>query len=131
MALKTNCKQVKEAIKNYILESFHNSDFETWNNVLVDDYNEICSIILSTFWIEKVKLDRSRATVTELFFDWAQGLPYILNCDYYYNVPGIDLLGEWLQETEEEKAKYTEDQACNLITRLLWRELNAHGEIRR
>ena len=133
MALRTNSKQAKENIKNYIIDCFHDSDFESWNNVKVEDYNTICEVILSTFYEEKMRFDNrfkaGRMTKTDLFFDWCQGLPSILGCEYYYDVNACDLLGSFLDETAAEKAKYTENEAEACITRLLWRELNAHGTI--
>lgn len=133
MALRTNSKQAKENIKNYIMDSFHNSDYESWNNVEITDYDEICTAILSTFYVEKVRFDKMyqahRISLQDLFFDWCQGLPSILNTCYYYNVNAKDLLGTFLNESEAEKNRYTEEQAEICITRLLWRELNAHGTI--
>lgn len=133
MALRTNTKQVKEKIKNYITDGFHDSDFESWNEIKINDYNTICEVILSTFYAEKVHHDSyfkaGRCSIQDLFFDWCAGLPNILDTDYYYSVNAVDLVGDILEQTETEKAKYTEDQAEKCMTYLLWRELNAHGTI--
>lgn len=133
MALRTNSKKAKENIANYIMESFHDSDYEAWNNIELTEYADICTAILSTFYVEKVRHDKAyamhRVSLQDLFFDWCQGLPSILNTCYYYNVNARDLLGSFLDESASEKMKYTEEQAEACITRLLWRELNAHGTI--
>lgn len=47
------------------------------------------------------------------FADWCAGLAGVLDTRYYYNRSAVDNLGAILEETDEEKAKYTEDQAEN------------------
>ena len=132
MALKTNSKQAKENIKKWIVNGFHCSDFENWNKCSVDDYKTICTIILSTFKAEKNHDNRynaGRISLYDLFVDWAQGLPDTLKTEDYFLYSACDLLGGWLEESESEKARFSETQAEQTITRLLWRELNANGQI--
>lgn len=138
---KTNSKEVKEIIKNYIMEHFNyymddnrgqfSGDLEHLNNTDTNNYTEVCNAILTVFWAEKLKYDNrfkaGRVSRSEMFEDWCSGLCSALNTDYYYNVSAVDLLGEWLEETESEKAKYDERKAEKTITALLWRELNAHA----
>lgn len=62
-----------------------------------------------------------------MFRDWAQGLPTAFNTLYYYNVSAVDLLADWLNETDSEKARFTEEQAEERITALLFRELTKGG----
>lgn len=129
MALRTNNKKVKETIKNYIMDSFHASDFESWHDTDITNYNQICSIILSQFYIEKVQGNKQRLnSMYDYFVDWCQGLPSILDTCYYYNVSAADLLGGWLEQTEETKSKYTERQAEAIITSLIYRELTSNGD---
>ena len=52
-----------------------------------------------------------------------QGLCNMVDSSYYYNVSAVDLLAEWLEETEEEKKRFTEEQAEEKITYLLYCEL--------
>jgi hypothetical protein len=59
----------------------------------------------------------------ERFADWAAGLPSILDTCYYYNRSAVDDLGAILEETAEEKARYSEAQAETLLTSLIYREL--------
>lgn len=138
---KTNSKEVKETIKNYIMEHFNcymddnrgyfSGDLEPINNASTDNYTEVCNNILTIFWAEKLKHDinfkAGRANRYDLFRDWCSGLCSALDTDYYYNVSAVDLLGEWLEETESERARFDESKAEETITRLLWRELNAHA----
>jgi len=127
MALRTNSKKVKEAIKNYIMESFHDSDFEAWHNVKVSDYNTICNIVLSTFWQEKLEHDKRNCSEFAFFEEWCSGLPSIIGCEYYYNINAVDLLGNWLEQTENEKNRFSESEAELMITKLIYRELKANG----
>lgn len=138
---KTNGKEVKEVIKNYIMEHFKDymddnrghfsGDLEHLNNTDTNNYTEVCNAILTVFWAEKLKYDnRFRAELSsryDMFIDWCSGLCSALDTDYYYNVSAVDLLGGWLDETESEKAKFDESKAEGMITRLLWRELNANA----
>lgn len=53
--------------------------------------------------------------------------PTAFNTLYYYNVSAVDLLADWLNETDSEKARFTEEQAEERITALLFRELTKGG----
>lgn len=48
---------------------------------------------------------------------------FILDTCYYYNRSAVDDLGAILEETEEEKARFTEQEAEQLLTDLIYREL--------
>lgn len=134
--LKTNSKKVKETIKTYIIDNFkdwleENIQYnETLKNIDTDDYTSVCNQIVKQFHIEKVKLDKQyearKITLQELFSDWCSELCSIIDTNYYLH-SAVDLLGEWLEETEEEKARYTESQAQKLITNLLYREIMNHA----
>lgn len=62
-------------------------------------------------------------TEQERFEEWAAGLPSILDTCYYYNRSAVDDLGAILEETDSEKARYTEQQAETRLTYLIYREL--------
>ena len=55
--------------------------------------------------------------------DWCSGLPGVLDTCYYYNRSAVDDLGAILEETDEERARYTEEQAEKMLTTLIYREL--------
>lgn len=132
MALKTNSKEVNEKVLNYIIESFHDSDFEEWHGVHVTDTDTICTIVFNAFISEKEHLDlrfkAGRISEQDLFIEWAGGLPSILGCEYYYNVDAIKMLGDWLEQTETERNRYTESQAEETISKLIYRQLTRHGK---
>lgn len=130
MALRTNSKQVKATIKAYLMDNFadyyeENRDYMA--EIDTANYSAVCGAILEIFHEEKVRHDMQykahRISKAQLFEDWVSGLCSAVDSMYYYNVSAVDLLGGWLQETEAEKARFTEAQAESLITSLLYREL--------
>lgn len=138
--LKTNSKQVKEKIKNYIIGGYKDfyEDNKNYIEKEAETFEEIAKEIMKECFRAKALNIHCKTsndiynfiycyygTIQNMFTDWCQGLPSILNCDYYcyYNPSPVDLLGEWLEETEEEKNKYSNDEASELITKLMFRDL--------
>lgn len=126
--LKTNSKQAREALKNYIINGYGGSDYDAGTpEAEAVTLEQKAAIILADVKRVKgyrVEQSRGRFTWQDAFIDWAQGLPGLLDCDYYYFYSSAaDILGDILQETDAEKAKYTEQQAADLLSRLLYREL--------
>ena len=122
--LKTNCKAARENTRRYILEHFDpcgytDSPPQTWP--------EIARFIMETFYNEKCKLDNrfraGRVGKYDLFFEWCQGLPSVLDTCYYYNRSAIDDLGAILAESDAEKARFTEADAEKRLTHLIYMEL--------
>ena len=138
--LRTNEKKVNEKVKDYIISNFKNLQqedptykydyFHTLASVNADNYIEVCNAINCIFFCEMLehnnRWNAGRLSREDAFIDWCQGLPAALNCDYYLH-SAVDLLGEWLEETEEEKKKYSERQAETRITQILYRELNRNA----
>lgn len=132
--LKTNSKKVKKTIKTYIIDQFkiwsddnikYDDDLK---NVDLNNYELACNKIIEKFYkegVKGIKYPRS-STLQDRFYDWCSGMIYIINTDYFLNT-AVDLLGEWLEETEEEKTRYTESQAQKMITNLLYREIMNHA----
>ena len=58
------------------------------------------------------------------FTDWCQGLPSVLDTCYYYNRSAVEDLGAILEETAEEKARFSEPEAERRLTWLIYRELS-------
>ena len=116
--LRSNSKKVIEKVRSYITNGI---DPDYFGLPEAPDFPTACKLILTACENEK-RYNRSSSGF-ETFKDWAQGLPTALNTCYYYNVSAVDLLADWLEETEAEKAKYSESEAEEMITRLLYREL--------
>ena len=116
--LITNSKKVIEKVRKYIIDGVDHEYFELEAD---PDFNTACKLVLTACENEK-RYSRSRSGF-ETFKDWAQGLPTAFNTSYYYNVSAVDLLADWLEESESEKSKYNESEAEEMITRLIYREL--------
>lgn len=118
--LKTNSKKATENLKNYIVNHF---DFTNYDNGTMEEpqgFNNVANFILATFRDEKYS---TRGNEAEAFADWAAGLPSVLDTCYYYNRSAVDDLAEILEETETEKAKYTETEAGKLLSYLIYKTL--------
>lgn len=128
---KSNSKYTKEKIKKWILSAV---SFEGRPEEGKDlNYEEIRKKIRYYCEIEKIggrsdAPERLKKYYNDscflMFEDWAQGLPSLLDtAEYYYSGSACKLLADWLQETPQEAAKYSEMQAEDKITRLLYREI--------
>lgn len=126
--LKTNSKQAAENVRAYICKNF---DFFNYADYTEDPvpktFPEIAALILSTFRDEKYSRPESfryyHGIEREAFVDWCSGLPSVLDTCYFYNRSAVDDLGAILEDTEAEKAKYTEYDAENILTDLIYRQL--------
>ena len=123
--LRTNSKKAKENIKNYIIENFDFSSYEGYKGYEVEpkEYTDICKTIYNTFYTEKVKNDKRKMSDYEYFKEWCQGLPSMLDTCYYYNRSAKKDLANILEEAEVEANKYTEEEAEERLTYLLYREI--------
>lgn len=125
--LKTNSKKATENIKNYIVNHFDFTNYDDGTTAEPATFDDIAKFILKTFRDEKY-LTRAdfryyHGNEAEAFADWAAGLPSVFDTCYYYNRSAVDDLGEILEETEAEKAKYTESEAEKLLTYLIYKTL--------
>nr|DAT64881.1 MAG TPA: hypothetical protein [Caudoviricetes sp.] len=122
--LKTNSKKAAENIRAYIMNGFTP---ENYTDNPPEDFPEIARFILATFKSEKYSTPEDfryyRNNELAAFADWCAGLPSALDTCYYYNRSAVDDLGAILEETDEEKARYTEEQAEKTLTLLIYREL--------
>lgn len=117
--LRTNSKQARENIKQYIVENFTP---ENYTDEEITGFENIAKFILEVF--EKEMFYTSgRYTQAEVFESWCSGLPSVLDTCYYYNRSAVEDLKKILEETDAEANKYTEQQAEELLTSLIYREL--------
>lgn len=125
--LKTNCKIVKERIRAYILSAENVEEFApegTPNETYTDKARAIYADFMRYYDGDNRNHGRNPRNYQEAFEEWAAGLPAIIDTCYYYNVSAVDLLGDILEETAEERAKYTESDAEHLLTYLIYREIS-------
>ena len=128
MALRTNSKVAINNIRKYIVDHFDgtNYDIET-----PEGFPATAAVILSIFRDEYLHGYNMRYPERVNFREWCAGLPSILDTCYYYNRSAVDDLGAILEETETEKARYSESDAAQLLTSLIYRELLKGEEIAR
>ena len=119
--LKTNSKQARQNVQAYIMQGFTG---ENYSIETPETFKDTAAVIMKIFNSEKpAEGAYSRMNEQERFTDWAQGLRSILDTCYYYNRSAVDDLGAILEETAEEKARYSEQNAEQLLTALIYREL--------
>lgn len=120
--LKTNSKKVKEKIKNYIIKLY---DDEGYNVPKATTFEEMKENIKKVSYNEVIKYElMRRSTLFDAFEYWCSGLPYLLNtADYYCHNSAIDILGDILEETEEERSRFSELEAEKKLTYLIFREI--------
>lgn len=125
--LRTNSKKARENVRRYILtdsEYLAERLAEMLPNDGITAENLKEADALYSVWqcfIEEAS-PRWNENVFEQFEKWASGLACGGLFDYYYNVSAVQVLGDILEETEEERNKYTEEQAERLLTLLIFRE---------
>ena len=131
--LKTNTKKVRENIKNYILKNFHPEDYAGYPDEFTGDaknFEDVKKYIIDIF--KKEYADPHHAHEKKLnytpdavrFVEWSQGLPCVFNFNYYVSRSAVDDLGDILEETPEERNRFTEYAAENWLTCLIYRELS-------
>lgn len=121
MAIRSNSKKAKENIYSYIrayAAEYLSCDYGI-DPADIDSKKGLYSAIWGIFTTEK----SGRGTYYAVFQEWASGLAMGGLFCYYYNRSAIDDLSGILEETAEEAARFTEAQAEETLTRLIYREL--------
>ena len=119
--LKTNSKKALENIRSYIVDNFTPENYSLESS---NDFATVAKVIYNCFIEEKSGTnDWGRVAEGVIFDDWMQGLPSIFGADYYLHCTALDDLGVILEETEAEKARFTEDDASKLLSSLIFREI--------
>ena len=117
--LKTNTKKAIKNIRNYIWVHTEGS---------FKDFKDVANHIRTRYEKEKPYSQKNinilGLTNYEVFREWAQGLPMDTLFLYYYNVSAVDLLGDILEETKEERNMFSEEQAEERLTQLIFREIS-------
>ena len=120
--LRSNSKAVSEKVKQWIMDNVDFSGYDEWETLDVTSFREVCRALLET--CEKEKFYCSYPSKAAMMEHWFCGLPFVINTAHYiYRANAVDMLGEWLEETESEKARFSESDAEKMISRLLIREI--------
>lgn len=118
--LRTNSKKARENVRNYIIAHFDGENYENGAQVDTNDFKAVSAFIMEVFESEK---PRNNGIKQDIFVEWCAGLPTVLDTCYYYNRSAVDDLAIILEETDSEKARYTEAQAQNYLTYLIYSEI--------
>ena len=102
---KTNSKEVKLAVRNYLAEC-----------------EEISLLEIKERFIEEYGWAIPRYGETNACIEWLRGLA--IGCAFYYN-DIVKLLSVWLDDTEENQWKWLDKKGDNLYWLLLAREIVA------
>ena len=135
--LKTNSKKVIEKVRKYCVDSW-NDHAEGEGLPTAESFEVASTEILKSCINAKLCFEKEKRLVflkhyySNSFFaafeEWCQGLPSSLDTSYYL-CKAVKLLGDWLEESEEEKSRYSESEAEKKITYLLFRELTKNKDI--
>lgn len=122
--LKTNSKKAKENLQLYIMDHFTP---EGYTNTPPKKWIETAAFILNVFRFEKYHCIQDykyyNNSEQAAFADWCAGLPSVLDTCYYYNRSAVDDLAVILEKTEEEKKRFSEEDAEKMLTHLIYKEL--------
>lgn len=123
--IKANSKKAKENLKKYIAdwaEDYIKEGYEDGDGIRIHD--GLFTAIYSIFLVEKNPHSeynrRNFISEAATFKDWAQGLALGGLFCYWYNRSAVDDLGDILEQTEAERNKYTEQQAADYLTNLIY-----------
>lgn len=106
---RTNSKEVKTAVKNYLLEVAQSEDLSTIKDIKEKFVGEYGWAI-------------ARVGERNACIEWLQGLDVGV-CYSYYDI--IQLMAEWLDESKEEAEKWLDKRGDGLYWDLLAREILA------
>ena len=118
--LKSNTKKAREAVRLFIIENTNEeANASTIQEASRYIFNRFTSEVFSTDQ-ERRYFHHSEATA---FDYWLRGLPSAFHsCTYLLN-SAVDILGDILEQTEQERNRYTEDQAEKMLNYLIYSEV--------
>ncbi len=124
MGNRTTSKETVKRVRDYIMEGFTGENYG-WTDA--DTFEKVAQCIMTAFYIERAKpLVEDKPyfkTYQDAFLDWCAGLPSIIDTGYYYNRSAIANLGDMLDQTIAERERYSEQQAEDLLSYLIFREV--------
>ena len=122
--IKSTTRQAKENIKNYVLFNFAIDEYNEEHTPITNDFEQVAKAILDNcfgcLWHE---LKRGK-NFYQIFEYYCQGLPTYFDTCYYYNRSAIADLGDILEQSEQERNQYTQQQAEQRLTQLIYREIS-------
>ena len=126
--IRANSKKAMENIRNYIKD--HSVDYLEDNygyNAEYTEKNGFFTTIYEIFVSEERPFTgyNARRSEYESFKNWSQGLAMGSLFCYYYNRSAKDDLAEILEETEEEENRFSEEQAEERLSQLIYTRIKS------
>lgn len=118
--LRTTTKKAIENIRAYIISIFNGYNYEIETPAT---FKEAATFINKCFEEEYYTGYNAMHNRKDMFIEWCAGLPSVIDTCYYYNRSAVEDLGNILEETPEERSRYTEEDAERMLTCLIYREI--------
>ena len=120
MAIRTNSKLARQRVREYIRQCY-----EQYVGIGIGkEFPEIAVNIMARFddWCKGMK---PTYNMMEYFEQWLTTMPDYGIGDFYARMydNAIDVVGEILEETEEERNRFSYEKAEHLLTALMYKEL--------
>lgn len=146
--LKTNSKEVKNAIREFIAAgaidwalSANEYDRENGYEPMAEaveleklsskgeentDVQKAAAALVWKCFQNDIEGDYrlGREPMQSIFDSWLRGLPGVVGSEDFLLRSAVDFMAGILQESEAEKAKYSESDAEDLAAYLVWREVS-------
>ena len=125
--LQTNSKKAIKHTREYILKHFRGEAYGFSGDG--NDFHDVAAFIYKCFIEEKCKYTESYYSrigysKRDIFEEWAEGLPSVIDTCYNYNRSAVDDLAGILEEDETEKQKYNDERVAEkLLTYLIYKEI--------
>ena len=117
--LRTYSKKVSERVRELIANRTEDGNGE------VKDFRKAVAIIAQEWG--NFKNPNTAAyydnDICKAFKSFANGLPNNL-FDYIVRGDTVKLVGDMLEQTEQERAKYSDSEACDLLTYMIYSEIS-------
>lgn len=129
--LRTNSKQAKEAIRNYLkdgfLDSAYNLDEGIYNGLTLPEMARKFREIMWNEWYKGYNFKHC-PNLQAAIIEYLKGLPSSIAISFYYDEERR-LLEKWLQENKTDSIKYSDEKTDCLYWHLISREIIALSDM--
>lgn len=138
--LRTNSKKAINNLDNYLLSyaediAAENDDALLFDYDLTNIHGFADCVLNYYFYEEMIRTDNryaaGRISYNDLFLEWSRGLPLPIFDYYNFGGDAKKILGDILEETEEERGRFSESDAENMLTRIIYNRLVKNADVRR
>lgn len=136
--LKSNSKKAIERIRGYVCDHV-NFDYDSVNEKYyyvmdlekrhengenIDMFSVYAHALYNIMYEEVILGSKINRSFQESFIYWCEGLPSCFDTGYYVNRSACDDLGDILEQTAEQRYKYSESEAEEKLSSLIFREIS-------